>query len=64
MEKHEKAMEEYRKEILANHVRESRKAFIFNLNHYGSEAFITMRQSIIYSTYEKLYFELYHEIID
>ena len=64
MKKHEKAMEEYRKEILANHVRESRKAFKFNLNHYGSQAFITMRQSIIYSTYEKLYFELYHETIE
>ena len=63
MKKHDKAMEEYRKEILANHVRESRKAFKFNLNHYGSQAFITMRQSIIYATYEKLYFELYHETV-
>ena len=60
MKKNEKAM----KEILANHVRESRKAFKFNLNHYGSEAFITMRQSIIYATYEKLYFELYHETVN
>lgn len=64
MKKHEKAMEEYRKEILAKHVRESRKAFKFNLNHYGSQAFITMRQSIIYVTYEKLYFELYHETVN
>ena len=63
MKKHDKAMEEYRKEIIANHVRESRKAFKFNLNHYGSEAFITRRQSIIYTAYEKLYFELYHETV-
>ena len=64
MKKHEKVMEEYRKEILDNHVRDSRKPFKFNLNYYGSEAFITMRQSIIYATYEKLYFELYHETVD
>ena len=64
MKKHDKAMEEYRKEILANHVIESRKAFKFNMMHYGSQAFITMRQGIICSTYSKLYFELYHETVD
>ena len=64
MKKHDKAMEEYRKEMLANHVRESSKAFKFNVIHYGSQAFITIRQSIIYTTYEKLYFELYHETVE
>lgn len=64
MKKYDKVMEDYRKEILANHVRENRKAFKFNVIHYGSESFITMRQGIICSTYVKLYFELYHETVE
>lgn len=62
--KKNKGMEDYRKEILANHVRESSKLLKFYREQYGNSAHITYWQWVIYSTYEKLYFELYHETVN
>lgn len=63
MRKYDKVMEDRRKEILAKHVRDSRNTYECYAEHCGELSDIAIRQWIIYSTYEKLYVELYHETV-